>query len=263
MVSVPKERSTNGRVIRPKQAGKGRQPLSAEALARASAEGAPTRRQKAAPKKAKPRSKRAKNVSDHQSKRLQKMNLYNGQALLNKNIFDAVKNNDGTSEAPRFTSCTKSEALKELEKEFQEAPAELKNDYDRLDAALKAFTGGRHSISRTPTGEWHIAGMHSYLTNYQVQGVGGMRALETSGTLTRGGILADAMGFGSKALSMRLPFTSLTMKRNRNDDSEYCQWTKTQGQGNSSRSYTRCRSQLSCDSMGKGDQEACDGVRHQ
>lgn len=138
-----------------------------------------------------------------QAKRLEKMTASNPQGLAFRNLFDSVRENDGAAEMPTFNATTRDDALKQMLESFKrEDRRTAKIDLDKLDAAAKSFTG-RGTCKPTSNSEWKIEGMSSTLTSYQMVGVAFMRGRETGGVEPRGGIQADAMGFGSKQIPKR------------------------------------------------------------
>lgn len=146
-----------------------------------------------APKAPKPPKKPKKVVANQQRTN----NLVNLAGLYSTNVFRDVANNQGRDQAPTFTAKRKAQVLKQL---VDSIPAECRNtakiDKKQLNDAARALQG--HCLADPTTGGWLLTGMKSALTHYQMLGVSFMRGRETGGEEPRGGLLADAMGLGSR-----------------------------------------------------------------
>lgn len=170
-------------------------------------------------KQTKPCIAKPKPAEVQQGKRLEKMTASNSQGIAFQSLFDSLRDNDGAAEMPTFNATTRDEALKQmLDSVPRHDRRTAKVDVKKLEFAVKSFTGKKTCVP-TPNSEWLVDGLTSTLTSYQMLGVAFMRGRETGGVEPRGGIQADAMGFGSEWMPLSLHSnTTNNSFRNCHDD---------------------------------------------
>ena len=120
--------------------------------------------------------------------------------LFNNNPYEAAKRVEGLPDAPEFGASNKrADALKQLMLDVKAKG--LPTDFTAADfnRACQAFSGPHTKIKPVET-KWDVQGMQrsSALFQHQLFGSAFLRRREKAGEVPRGGILADAMGFGSK-----------------------------------------------------------------
>ena len=162
-----------------------------------------SKKAKAANAKPKPRVKAKPKAKGGEKRGAQTCNI---DRLMTSNVFRDAQTNTGREEPATFTSTQKNKALKELIASIPEETRSLAHmDQVQVRKATNDFTG--HGACKSDGhGGWLVKGMISSLSHYQMIGAAVMRRRETGDVEPRGGLLADAMGLGSKSESfLRLP----------------------------------------------------------